>query len=42
MDDIFKKAQHNPPHLFVPNTVYMLTASTYQKENIIRTAGAKG
>ena len=36
MEVIFKKRQHNPPHLFIPNTVYMLTASTYQKENIIQ------
>jgi putative transposase len=35
MDDVFKTYQHNPPHLFRPNSVYMLTASTYQKENII-------
>jgi putative transposase len=35
MDDIFKKAQHNPPHLFRPHAVYMLTASTYQRDNII-------
>jgi putative transposase len=41
MDEIFKKAQHNPPHLFIPNTVYMLTASTYQSENIISTPERK-
>jgi len=35
MDEIFKKTRHNPPHLFISNVVYMLTASTYQKENII-------
>jgi putative transposase len=31
-DGIFKKAQHNPPHLFLEDTLYMLTASTYQKQ----------
>ena len=41
MDDVFKKAQHNPPHLFIPDTVYMLTASTYQKESIIHTPERK-
>jgi putative transposase len=35
MDDVFKPYQHNPPHLFRPNSAYMLTASTYRKENII-------
>jgi len=41
MDVIFKKAEHNPPHLFIPNAVYMLTASTYQKENIIHSSERK-
>ncbi len=41
MDDIFKKAQHNPPHWFIPGAVYMLTASTYQNENIIHTPERK-
>lgn len=34
-DNTFKRAPHNPPHLFLPNTFYMLTASTYQKVPII-------
>lgn len=34
--DIFKRAPHNPPHLFLPNTLYMLTASTYQREHLMR------
>jgi putative transposase len=34
-DNTFKRAPHNPPHLFLPNTFYMLTASTYQKEPLI-------
>lgn len=41
MDDVFKKAQHNPPHLFRPNATYMLTASTYRKENLIHTPERK-
>jgi putative transposase len=41
MDVIFKPARHNPPHLFIPNAVYMLTASTYQNENIIYTPERK-
>jgi putative transposase len=28
---IFKTAPHNPPHLFLPDALYMLTASTYNK-----------
>ncbi len=34
-NDIFKRAPHNPPHLFISNTLYMLTTSTYQKEPLI-------
>ena len=33
--DIFKRAPHNPPHLFLPNTFYMLTASTFQQEPLL-------
>ena len=32
---IFKRAPHNPPHLFLPNAIYMLTVSIYQKEPLI-------
>lgn len=35
MDDIFKPANNNPPHLFRANAIYLITASTYQKEPII-------
>ncbi len=35
MNDIFKSADHNPPHLFRADTIYMITASTYQKKPII-------
>ena len=34
-NDIFKRALHNPPHLFLPDTLYMLTASSYQQEPIL-------
>ena len=34
-DAIFKTAPHNPPHLFIADTLYMLTASTYGKANLI-------
>ena len=30
-DAIFKTAPHNPPHLFVADSLYMLTASIYEK-----------
>jgi len=41
MEDVFKKALHNPPHLFRPNAIYMLTGSTYKGEPIIATAQRK-
>ena len=34
-DIIFKKAPHNPPHLFVPDAIYMLTASVYDRKPLI-------
>lgn len=40
-DPIFKRAPHNPPHLFLPNAIYMLTASIYQKEPLIATPKRK-
>ena len=40
-NDIFKRAPHNPPHLFLPNTLYMLTASIYQKVNLIESPQRK-
>jgi putative transposase len=39
--DIFKTAPHNPPHLFLPNTVYMLTASIYKNECLIQSPKRK-
>ena len=35
-DGIYKKAKHNPPHLFLADRLYMLTASTYKKEAYLR------
>ncbi len=40
-NDIFKTAPHNPPHLFLPNVLYMLTASIYQKEYLILSSQRK-
>jgi putative transposase len=34
-NDIFKRAPHNPPHLFLPDTYYILTASIYQQEPLL-------
>jgi putative transposase len=36
MDDIFVKASHNPPHLFVSDAMYMLTASIYQQKDLMQ------
>jgi hypothetical protein len=35
VEAIFKTAPHNPPHLFVANTLYMLTAAVYQKAHLM-------
>jgi len=34
-ETVFKRALHNPPHLFAPNATYMLTASVYQKKPLM-------
>ena len=34
-DIVFKKAPHNPPHLFLPNAIYMLTACVYERKPLI-------
>ncbi|HSL42703.1 MAG TPA: transposase [Anaerolineales bacterium] len=34
-DAIFKTALHNPPHLFVADTLYVLTAAIYEKADLI-------
>jgi putative transposase len=33
--DYFKRVPHNPPHWFLENTIYMLTASIYQGEHLM-------
>jgi putative transposase len=40
-DYVFKTANNNPPHLFIANAIYMLTASTYRSQNIISTSQRK-
>lgn len=40
-DAIFKTALYNPPHLFVANTLYMLTASIHQKAYLMRSPRRK-
>ena len=33
---IFKTAPYKPPHLFVADTLYMLTASIYKKADLMK------
>jgi putative transposase len=40
-DALFKTASHNPPHLFVADTLYMLTASIYEKAHLIESSQRK-
>ncbi len=40
-NEIFKRAPHNPPHLFLPNALYMLTASIYQRVPLIESPERK-
>jgi len=40
-DAIFKTGLHNPPHLFVADALYMLTASIYEKLELMRSAERK-
>jgi putative transposase len=40
-DAIFKTAPYNPPHLFVADNLYMLTASIYKKADIIKSSRRK-
>jgi putative transposase len=40
-DAIFKTAPHNPPHLFVADALYMLTASIYAKTDLIKSPQRK-
>src|SRR5215210_6827066 len=34
-DAVFKTAPHNPPHLFVAHTMYMLTGSIYERAHLM-------
>ena len=40
-DAIFKTALHDPPHLFVANTLYMLTGSIYEQVHRMRSPQRK-
>jgi putative transposase len=40
-DVIFKMGTHNPPHLFVANALYMLTASIYQQTHTMKSSKRK-
>ncbi len=40
-DAYFKTALHNPPHLFVDDTLYMLTASIYHKASLMESPQRK-
>ncbi len=37
----YKTYPHNPPHLFVPNAKYFITAATYKKQHYLRFRQAK-
>lgn len=41
MIEIFKKYQHNPPHLFRSNGKYFITGATYKKESYLQLDGVK-
>lgn len=40
-EPLFKTALHNPPHLFVTDAFYMLTASIYEKVHLMNTSQRK-
>ena len=40
-DAIFKTASYNPPHLFIADTLYMLTASIYGKACLMESSQRK-
>jgi len=37
----YKRYKHNPPHIFVDNTYYFLTAATYRKQKYFNTSERK-
>jgi len=41
MKEDYKKYQHNPPHLFIPNAKYFVTSSTLGKYPYLRSDDAK-
>lgn len=41
MDDIYKIYPHNPPHLFRPNAIYMVTGAILYKQPLINTPEKK-
>lgn len=41
MYEVYKTAPNNPPHLLLPDSLYMLTASTYQSIYLIETSHRK-
>ena len=41
MKDNYKKYQHNPPHLFISNAKYFITASTLGKYRYLKSDAAK-
>lgn len=41
MDDLYKTYPHNPPHLFSPNAIYMVTGAILHKQPLISTPEKK-
>ncbi len=41
MEAIYKVYLHNPPHYFVPNTMYMVTGAILHKQHILSENGRK-
>jgi len=41
MDDLYKTYPHNPPHLFSPNAIYMVTGAILHKQPLINTPEKK-
>lgn len=36
MIEVYKTYKHNPPHLFIPNSQYFITGSTYLKKKYLK------
>jgi putative transposase len=41
MEEIFRAYPHNPPHLFLPNVAYLITARMWRRERMMDTADKK-